>query len=89
MDATIYEDSEKVVYEVFDLDKLEGEQSLYNKQYGGRFKRFEMDLESGKIESRDLHSLPEGGNLELPSFNKKYDGVKENCFTYLIEYFGK
>ena len=89
VDATVFEDSEKIVYEIFDFEKLEGEEQLYNKQYGGRWKRFEMDVESGKIEARDLHRLPDGGNVELPSFNKKYDGVKENCFTYLIEYFGK
>ena len=36
-----------------------------------------------------LLNLPEGGNYELPTFNEKYDGVKENCFTYLLEFFGK
>ena len=38
---------------------------------------------------KDLLTLPEGGNLELPSFNEKFDGVKENCYTYMIEYFAK
>ena len=76
-----------MVYEIFDFDKLETVDDLFNKQYGGHWKRFEIDLENDSVISKDLYDLPDGGNVELPSFNKKYDGVKENCFTYLIEFF--
>ena len=48
-----------------------------------------MNLSTGSITSKDLHRLPEGGNVELPSFNRLYDGLRENCFTYLVEFFGK
>jgi hypothetical protein len=29
----------------------------------------------------------EYGNYELPTFNPTYDGVKENCYTYIMEMF--
>ena len=37
---------------------------------------------------RDLNLL-QWGNYDLPTWNPKYDGVKENCFTYMMELFNK
>ena len=41
-----------------------------------------MNLKTGEITLKDLIA-PEFGVVELPTFNDLYDGVKENCFTYV------
>lgn len=89
VDATIYEDGDTNVYSVFDFSGLQTEDQLLGKKYKGLWQRFEFNLKTGELNQKELYSLPNGGNLELPTFNDKYDGLKENCFTYLIEIFGK
>ena len=88
-DVTAYGDASKNVYEVFDFDGVENKEQLKGKKYKGQWTRFEMNLKTGQLTEKKLIDLPEGGNYELPTFNEKYDGVKENCFTYLLEFFGK
>jgi carotenoid cleavage dioxygenase-like enzyme len=48
--------------------------------------RFELNFETMEVKSHDLLKL-ENGNLELPTYNKEFEGVKENCFTYLSAMF--
>ena len=48
--------------------------------------RFELDFETMEVKSHDLLKL-ENGNLELPTYNKEFEGLKENCFTYLSAMF--
>lgn len=59
------------------------------KKYQGFWTRFEFNLKTGKLEQKQMLHLAQGGNYEMPTFNEKYDGVKENCYTYLLEFFGK
>ena len=47
-----------------------------------------MDLDSNTLVQFDLLT-PTFGAYELPTYNPSYDGVKENCFSYLMELFGK
>lgn len=84
VDATIYEDGDTNVYSVFDFSGLKTEDQLLGKKYKGSWQRFELNLKTGGLTQKELHSLPDGGNNELPQFNGKYDGVKENCFTYMV-----
>ena len=74
VDATIYEDKKRNVYEVFDFDKLKTKADMLNHQWGGVWKRFELDFKTKKVDSFDLARL-ENGNLEVPTFNKKFDGI--------------
>lgn len=86
VDATVYQDKNRNVYEVFLLQHLQKESDLFNHQWGGRWKRFLINLEQAKVQMIDL-LVPSFGNYELPTFNDKYHGVKENCFTYLVSMF--
>lgn len=87
IDATVYEDKTSNVYEVFDMWRLKTEQDLLNHQYGkGVWKRFELDFKTNKVVSYDL-ARPKHGNYELPTYNELYEGVKENCITYLLALF--
>ena len=83
-DATIYQDSTHDVYEVFEFKNLK--QGVQKINYGSSQKRFEIDLASGELSHKDL-SVLEWGNYELPTFNPTYDGLKENCYTYIMEMF--
>ena len=89
VDATVYEDADKNVYEVFDFEGLKTKEQLKGKKFKGYCSRFELNLKTGELNQKKLLHLTEGGNYELPTFNDKYDGVKENCYTYLIEFFGQ
>ena len=40
------------------------------------------------MSQKDLTTL-KWGYYEVPTFNPIYDGVKENCFTYLMEFMAK
>ena len=51
-------------------------------------RRFEIDLAKNELSQKDL-SILEWGNYEVPTYNMAYDGVKENCFTYLMELMSK
>lgn len=57
-------------------------------QYGNIWRRFEIDLSKNELTQKDL-SILEWGNYEVPTYNMAYDGVKENCFTYLMEIMSK
>ena len=59
-----------------------------NIDYKNSWKRFEIDLDSGELSMRDLTVL-HWGNYDLPTYNPRFDGTKENCFTYLMELFNK
>ena len=37
---------------------------------------------------RDL-LVPDFGSYDLPTWNPKFSGVKENCFTYMMELYNK
>jgi hypothetical protein len=88
LDAAIYEKKDVNIYEIFEFANLKNGSHLLNQTYGGVFKRFEIDLETKKVLSYDLAKM-ESGNYDLPTYNDKYDGVKENCITYLVGMFEK
>lgn len=68
VDATVYQNSSKNVYEVFDLKNLRKQSDLLDHQWGSLWKRFELNLETGAIISKDLIK-PDFGAIELPTYN--------------------
>lgn len=83
VDATIYTDKSINVYSVFDFASLK--HGLHQKNYGNLWRRFTINLSSDTLSQMDLSEL-QYGNYEVPTFNPKYDGVSENCYTYLMEH---
>ena len=54
IDATVYQNSSRNVYEVFDLENLRKQSDLLGHSWGNVWKRFEMNLETGEITTKDL-----------------------------------
>ena len=46
------------------------------------WRRFEINIKNKTVKFYDL-LRPTKGTVELPTYNKNYEGIKENCFTYL------
>jgi len=85
-DAMVYQDTKKDVFELFEFEHLS--KGLKGQDYKSAWRRFEIDLTSGDLVQEDLDIL-KWGNYDLPTYNPKYDGVGENCFTYLMEFMSK
>ena len=85
-DATIYQDTKKNVFEVMEFKNLKN--GLDKVDYANSWKRFTIDLDTNEFTMKDL-MVPEWGALDLPTWNPKFDMVKENCYTYMMELYAK
>jgi len=85
VDAAIYQ-KDVNVYEMFEMNEMRKNDNLLGKDFGGVFKRFEIDLTTKKVTTTDLAKMVYG-NYDLPMYNDEFDGVKENCITYIVGMF--
>ena len=63
--------------------KSHEEANLLKKELGSKFKRFEIDLESGKVAHQDLMTMPNGA-IDFPTFNKNLLN-QPNQYYYLVK----
>ena len=81
LESQAYENSEIDPFAIVDFDKLNDINKVTQTKVGAKFRKYSMNLEKGTIDLIEHMSI-ENGNLDLPMYNQKYDGVK-NCYTYL------
>lgn len=73
-------------FTLVDFAKIDDLKKVTESPVDSKFRKFAMDLDKGTVKAEELMSVP-NGNLDLPMYNQKYDGVK-SCFTYLTAMWG-
>jgi carotenoid cleavage dioxygenase-like enzyme len=83
-DVAGYWDAEKDPLYIWQKDNFKAEETALDMGSYSKLTRMTLHLDTLKVEYD--HLLEEGKRTyDLPRYNPTYDGVKENCFTYVME----
>lgn len=63
--------------------KLSDAKEFAHNDNGSKFKRFTINLREKTVQNESLLSI-DNGHLDLPTYNKLYDGYKPNRYTYML-----
>ena len=84
IDAPSYEDPSKNPFDLLLFNNM-AEEDLMNQAAGSKYKRFVIDLATGKVDNQDLIVM-ENGQIDLPIYHPRIAG-KEYCYSYLLKLF--
>jgi len=86
LESQAYENPTVDPFSIVDFDRLNDITKITDTKVGAKFLQYRMNMVKGGIEVKTLMTA-ENGNLDLPMYNPKFDGIK-NCFTYLTQMWG-
>ena len=84
VEGPAYEKSNDNPFEIFDRGHLTCADDVLQKERGSVYKKFIINLKEKTVKSEDL-IYSKYGSFDLPAYNTKWNGVKKQRFTYLMQ----